>query len=77
MKARRNKPWLRAFVFLVIGVGFYVYFGIEMHAWKENLPNLLIYLVIVAALWWALWKKQRLQDEREQDAPADDEAKSK
>lgn len=74
MKTRRNKPWLRALVFLVVGAGFYIYFGIEMHAWKENLPNLLIYLVIVAALWWALWKKQKLQDEREQDMPSDNDS---
>lgn len=72
MNSRRQpRPWLRAGFFLLLGLGFYVYYGIEMNAWKQNLPNLLIYLVIVAGLFWAMTKKQQLQREREQDENQD------
>lgn len=62
-----RRPLLRALAFLIFGVGMYVYDGMKWHSWMKNLPLLLAYLVIVAAMAWALDKKQRLSKEREQD----------
>ena len=53
-------PWL----LLLVGIAFYVYFGIEYNAWKENLMNMLIYFIIILALYWSLRKKEQLEDER-------------
>ncbi len=49
----------------MVGTAFYVYYGVEWGAWKENLPNLLIYIVIILALFWALRKKEKMEDERD------------
>lgn len=46
----------------VVGVAFYIYYGITWHAWKENLPNIIIYAFIILALWWALRKKEELSN---------------
>ena len=51
-------------IFLLIGTAVYVYFGIQYKAWIDNLPNILIFLVIIAALAWALKKKDKLQQQR-------------
>ena len=52
--------------FFCVGLAFYVYYGIIWNAWMENLPNILLYLVLVVALGWALKKKQQFANEREQ-----------
>ena len=44
------------------GIAFYVYDGMEMNSWMKNLPNLLIYFVIILALWWALRKKDQMME---------------
>jgi hypothetical protein len=49
----------------MVGTAFYIYYGVEWGAWKENLPNLLIYIVIILALFWALRKKEKMEDERD------------
>ena len=63
MRKNRKSLWL-PWALLLVGVGFYVYYGIEWGAWKENLPNLLIYIVIILALFWALRKKEKMESER-------------
>lgn len=52
--------------FFLVGLAFYIYYGMTMNAWMENLPNILIYLVIVLLLSWSLRKKEKLANEREQ-----------
>ncbi len=51
-------------IFLLIGTAVYVYFGIQYKAWIDNLPNILIFIGIIAALAWALKKKEKLQQQR-------------
>ena len=64
MGKTRKSLWL-PWALLLVGTGFYVYYGVEWGAWKENLPNLLIYIVIIFALYWALRKKEKMESERE------------
>jgi MFS superfamily sulfate permease-like transporter len=52
--------WLPS-AFFGAGLLFYIYYGVTWNAWLTNLPNLLIYLVIVVALSWALNKKEQLR----------------
>ncbi len=47
--------------FLCIGLAVYIYYGITWNAWMKNLPNIIIYVVIVAALTVALKKKDELR----------------
>lgn len=53
--------WLPC-AFFCAGLLFYIYYGVKWNAWMVNLPNILIYLVIVLALSWALWKKEQLRN---------------
>jgi len=53
--------WLPC-TFFCAGLLFYVYYGITWNAWLTNLPNILIYLGIVASLSWALHKKEQLKN---------------
>lgn len=46
-------PWL----LLLVGLAFYVYYGVSYNAWMHNLPNLVIYILIILALFWALRKQ--------------------
>ena len=46
---------------LLAGIAFYVYDGMEYNSWMKNLPLLLLDGVIVAALYWALRKKEDYQ----------------
>lgn len=62
MKKIRKSSWL-PWALLLVGTAFYVYYGVEWGAWQENLPNLLIYIVIILALYWALRKKEQLTDD--------------
>lgn len=50
--------------FLCVGVVFYVYYGVTMNAWVINIPNLLFYAFILAILSWTLYKKDKIQQER-------------
>lgn len=50
--------------FFIVGIIFYVYYGITWNAWTTNLPNMGIYAVICIALWWALKKKDELANNR-------------
>lgn len=63
MRRFRKSTWLPS-LFGIIGVVFYVYNGVSHHAWKDNLTNMLIYVLIIVALAWALRKKERYEDER-------------
>jgi len=56
----RKYFWLPC-AFFCAGLIFYIYYGITWNAWLANLPNLLIYAVIVAALSWALYKKEQIK----------------
>ena len=51
-------------VLFIIGLAVYVFFGITYNAWQENLPNMLIFLIIIAMLAWALKKKDALEKKR-------------
>lgn len=48
--------------FFCIGLAVYIYNGIEWNTWMKYLPNMGFYLVIVTALGWALWKKEKLKN---------------
>ena len=61
---KQHKYWLLPLDRLVFGAIFYIYYGVQYNAWMENLPNILIFLVIIIALFWALRKKRQLEDER-------------
>ncbi len=51
--------------FFIVGICFYVYYGVTWNAWIENLPLIIIYGFLMGALSWALWKKQQLKERRE------------
>lgn len=44
----------------ICGMTFYVWDGMQMNSWVKNLPNMIIYAAIIMALWWALRKKDKL-----------------
>lgn len=50
---------------LCVGIAFYVYYGIYWNAWRENLYLLLLYIVILCALGWAEYQKEKIRRERE------------
>lgn len=50
--------------FLCVGITFYAYYGITMNAWMQNLSNILGYAAILIALSWALKKKEKLAEDR-------------
>ncbi|MCR4612872.1 MAG: hypothetical protein K5778_02600 [Bacteroidaceae bacterium] len=58
----RKSTWLPV-ALLIVGIAFYLYYGITWNAWIENLPNILIYIVIIIALRWALRKKEQMNDQ--------------
>ncbi len=47
-----------------VGIAFYVWDGVRMNSWTRNLPLVIAYAVIVAALFFALRKKKELEDRR-------------
>lgn len=49
---------------LLVGIAFYVYYGISYNAWRENLANLIIYVVIISALYWSLRAKEKMEGEK-------------
>lgn len=63
MKKIKKSVWLPLF-FLLFGTVFYVYFGITYNDWITNLPNIIIYVVIIAFLYLALRKKEKYEKER-------------
>lgn len=65
MRKNRKSLWL-PLALLLVGTGFYVYYGVTWNAWLHNLPNLLIYVVITIALRWALLKKEKMNDEHQE-----------
>lgn len=50
---------------LLVGIGFYVYYGVTWNAWHENIANLIIYVVIIVALFLSLRKKEELEQKRD------------
>ena len=62
MKRIRKSSWL-PWTLLLVGIAFYVYYGIEWGAWMVNLPNLLIYIIIILTLFWVLKKREQMEDE--------------
>lgn len=64
-KEMKKYIWMPT-AFFIVGLAFYVYYGITWNSWMENLPNILIYLVVVVALSWSLKRKEKFQNEREQ-----------
>lgn len=63
MKRIKKSTWLPT-LFVLFGAAFYVYFGITHNAWLDNMPNIIIYFVIIAFLTWALRKKEKFEDAR-------------
>lgn len=61
----RKSVWMPV-AFLLAGCAFYIYYGVTYNAWRANLPNIIIYAVIVVALFFAQRKKEQLQKEREE-----------
>lgn len=48
---------------LLAGLAFYVYYGITWNAWRTNLANLIIYVIIIAALFWSLRAKEKMKND--------------
>lgn len=61
----RKSTWMPV-AFLLVGCAFYIYYGVTYNAWKANLLNIIIYAVIVVALFFAQRKKEQLRREREE-----------
>lgn len=60
----KKSTWLPVALFLA-GAAVYVYDGIEYNSWMHNLPQMGVFIVIVAGLFWSLRKKQELASRRE------------
>ena len=58
MKRSSWLPWL----ILIGGAAMYVWDGLQWGSWMKNLPNVIVFAVIVAGLWWALRKKESFKD---------------
>lgn len=50
--------------FFCVGMAFYIYYGVEYNAWKENLSQIIIYVIILLGLHFALRKKEQYAKER-------------
>ena len=61
---KRRSVWLPILLF-IMGGAFYLYYGTTHNAWIDNLPNIIIYIIILLALHLALRKKEQLQKQRE------------
>lgn len=61
----RKSTWL-PLAFAVVGIAFYVYYGIEYNAWEHNLANLVVYFLILVALHFVLRKKESYARRREE-----------
>ena len=59
-----KKYVLLPLVLFLIGLAVYVFFGITYNAWMDNLPNILVFVAIIALLAWALKKKDALEKQR-------------
>ena len=66
-KNLRKYVWLPC-TFLCIGLTVYIYYGITWNAWMKNLPNMIIYIVIVVTLAWALRKQDELRERRKRQS---------
>lgn len=62
----KKSTWL-PIALLLAGGAFYVYDGMEYNSWIKNLPLMIIDILIVAALFWALKKKEGYQEERKKN----------
>lgn len=61
----RKLTWMPV-AFLLVGAAFYIYYGVTYNAWKENLSNLIVYIIIIIGLFLAHRKKEQLRREREE-----------
>ena len=59
----KKSTWLPA-ALLLVGIAFYVNYGIEYNAWVENLPLIGIDVVVCAALFFALRKQERYRKDK-------------
>lgn len=51
-------------ILFVVGLAVYIFFGITDNAWMINLPNIIIFFLIIVLLTWARKKKYDLQQKR-------------
>ena len=50
--------------FFSVGLAFYIYYGVTWNAWVANLPHIMVYAVICAALAWARHRQEKLREQR-------------
>lgn len=53
----KKSVWL-PIALLLAGAAFYIYYGLEYNAWMQNLPMIIIDVVILVLLHFALRKKE-------------------
>ena len=61
---RFRKSIILPLLLAIIGLAFYIYYGITYKAWTDNLPNIIIFFIIIVALAWTLRKKEKYEKER-------------
>ncbi len=64
MSKRIRKSIFLPVAFLIAGAAFYIYYGISYNAWMANLGKFITYIVILAALFWALRAKEKMENSR-------------
>ena len=43
--------------FFIVGLAFYIYYGVTWNAWMKNLPLIIVYAAICGALAWARYRQ--------------------
>jgi len=59
-----KKIFMLPIILFVVGLAVYIFFGITDNAWMINLPNIIIFFLIIVLLTWARKKKYDLQQKR-------------
>ena len=59
-----KKIFMLPIILFVVGLAVYIFFGITDNDWMINLPNIIIFFLIIVLLTWARKKKYDLQQKR-------------
>jgi hypothetical protein len=59
-----KKIFMLPIILFVVGLAVYIFWGITDNAWMINLPNIIIFFLIIVLLTWARKKKYDLQQKR-------------